>query len=140
MYLPVYYLAMGSDWLQGPYCYKLYSSYGFPPREVGYLFVAGYASSALMGSCVGGLTDRIGRKRMALAYAFLYGFSAVLKAREEFWVLMAGRIISGVSYVVTGFSLFFFFFKNNFKNFTQTFFQFLTSLLPFPPPTAAPQK
>ena len=28
-YLLVYYLAMMSDWLQGPYVYALYSSYGF---------------------------------------------------------------------------------------------------------------
>eukprot|EP01052_Picozoa_sp_SAG31_P013558 SAG31_NODE_817_length_11849_cov_6.737362_10_plen_95_part_00 len=28
-YLVVYYLAMMGDWLQGPYVYALYSSYGF---------------------------------------------------------------------------------------------------------------
>ena len=44
-YLLVYLLATLSDWLQGPYVYALYDAYGFSPREIAILFVAGFGSS-----------------------------------------------------------------------------------------------
>ena len=44
-YLFVFLLAMFSDWLQGPYVYELYVSYGFNQVEIAELFVCGFASS-----------------------------------------------------------------------------------------------
>ena len=38
-YLIVYLLAMFSDWLQGPYVYQLYVSYGFTAYDISLLFV-----------------------------------------------------------------------------------------------------
>lgn len=32
---------MAADWLQGPYVYALYESYGFTRGEIGHLFIAG---------------------------------------------------------------------------------------------------
>lgn len=43
-YLPAYLLATAADWLQGPYKYALYSSYGYTQRDIAHLFVAGYGS------------------------------------------------------------------------------------------------
>ena len=43
-YLPAYLLATCADWLQGPYKYALYSSYGYTQRDIAHLFVAGYGS------------------------------------------------------------------------------------------------
>lgn len=44
VYLPAYLLATAADWLQGPYKYALYSSYGYTQRDIAHLFVAGYGS------------------------------------------------------------------------------------------------
>lgn len=48
----------GADWLQGPYVYALYESYGFGIKEIAELFVAGFGSSMIFGTIVGGLADR----------------------------------------------------------------------------------
>lgn len=44
IYLPAYLLATSADWLQGPYKYALYSTYGYTKRDIAHLFVAGYGS------------------------------------------------------------------------------------------------
>ena len=36
---------MMGDWLQGPYVYALYSSYGFSQHDIAVLFVAGFGPS-----------------------------------------------------------------------------------------------
>ena len=46
------------DWLQGPYVYYLYSTYGFGKGEIGQLFIAGFGSSMLFGTIVGSLADK----------------------------------------------------------------------------------
>ena len=54
-YLFVYLLAAFSDWLQGPYVYALYDAYGYSQHEIAVLFVAGFGSSMVFGSFIGGL-------------------------------------------------------------------------------------
>ena len=51
-YLIVYSLAMFSDWLQGPYVYELYVSYGFNQQQIAELFVCGFGSSMIVGTFV----------------------------------------------------------------------------------------
>lgn len=51
-------LAIAGDWLQGPYVYYLYSTYGFGKGEIGQLFIAGFGSSMLFGTLVGSLADK----------------------------------------------------------------------------------
>ena len=41
-----YLLALFSDWLQGPYVYRLYSQYGYAPKEIALLWV--FVSSILL--------------------------------------------------------------------------------------------
>ncbi|CAE8634538.1 unnamed protein product [Polarella glacialis] len=52
-YLIVWSLAVAADWLQGPYVYALYASYGYGPAEIAKLFVMGFGSSAIAGTFIG---------------------------------------------------------------------------------------
>ena len=58
-FLAVYLLAMASDWLQGPYIYSLYASYGYSPTEIATLFVTGFGASLLVGTVVASLADSL---------------------------------------------------------------------------------
>ena len=57
-YLAVYLLAAFSDWLQGPYVYALYDAYGYSQHDIAVLFVAGFGSSMVFGSFIGGMADQ----------------------------------------------------------------------------------
>lgn len=96
-YLIVFMLAMFSDWLQGPYVYELYVSYGFSQSEIAELFVCGFASSMVVGTMVGGLADKLGRKVMCIMYSVCYIAACLTKTVPEYWTLMVGRFLSGVS-------------------------------------------
>lgn len=96
-YLIVFLLAMFSDWLQGPYVYELYVSYGFNQAQIAELFVCGFASSMIVGTFVGGLADKLGRKLMCIMYCVCYLLACCTKLVPEYWTLMLGRFLSGVS-------------------------------------------
>ena len=96
-YLIIFMLAMFSDWLQGPYVYELYVSYGFTQSEIAELFVCGFGSSMIVGTLVGGLADKIGRKSMCIMYSICYIAACFTKMVPEYWTLMLGRFLSGVS-------------------------------------------
>ena len=112
-FVRVYFLALFSDWLKGPYVYKLYSHYGFEESQIAVLYLAGFASSVLFGTCTGTLADIWGRRwgvalildifyfiflrRMAFAFTIIYAASALTKLSPNFWWLMTGRILGGVS-------------------------------------------
>jgi MFS family permease len=96
-YLIVYFLAVCSDWLQGPYVYALYSKYGFKNGEIGQLFVAGFGSSMLLGTVVGSFADALGRKKFCYLYAFFYIISCLTKHFNSYWILMFGRITGGIA-------------------------------------------
>ena len=46
-----------ADWLQGPYVYALYHAYGYSQHDIAVLFIAGFGSSAVFGSFIGGMAD-----------------------------------------------------------------------------------
>ena len=46
------------DWLQGPYVYRLYEHYDYGVRDIGRLFIMGFASSAVFGTVAGALADK----------------------------------------------------------------------------------
>jgi len=93
----VYFLALLGDWLQGPYVYKLYAFYGFKESQIAVLYVAGFASSVLFGTCTGPLADLWGRRKMAIAFSVIYTFCCLTKMSPNFWWLMIGRIFGGIS-------------------------------------------
>jgi len=88
---------VAADWLQGPYVYALYESYGYTRQENSLLFVAGFGASFLFGTFVAGFADSIGRKRSILLYCFLYILSCMSKHFNSFPMLMFGRVTGGIS-------------------------------------------
>ncbi|XP_074291757.1 uncharacterized protein LOC141618551 [Silene latifolia] len=96
-YLLVYSLMMAGDWLQGPYVYYLYSTYGFGKGEIGQLFIAGFGSSMLFGTIVGSLADKQGRKRACVTYCITYILSCITKHSPQYKVLMLGRVLGGIA-------------------------------------------
>ncbi|GAM17291.1 hypothetical protein SAMD00019534_004660, partial [Acytostelium subglobosum LB1] len=96
-YLFIYLLAMGADWMQGPYVYALYKSYGFAMSDIAILFVSGFLSSMVFGVIVGPIADKYGRKLMTIIFGILYSASCVTKLMPDYNILMVGRILSGVS-------------------------------------------
>jgi len=78
-YLIVYLLAALSDWLQGPYVYALYDAYGYSQHEIAVLFVAGFGSSMVFGSFIGGMADQCGRRKFIILFAVIYALSCMTK-------------------------------------------------------------
>ena len=93
----VYFSALLGDWLQGPYVYKLYAYYGFKESQIAVLYVAGFASSVIFGTCTGPLADIWGRRKMAISFAVIYTFCCLTKLSPNFWWLFVGRIFGGVA-------------------------------------------
>ncbi|KAF2072680.1 hypothetical protein CYY_006014 [Polysphondylium violaceum] len=96
-YLTVYLLAMAADWLQGPYVYALYESYGFSKPDIAILFIIGFVSSLLFGMIVGPITDKYGRKLMTIVFCLLYSISCITKLLNNFSVLLFGRLLGGIA-------------------------------------------
>ena len=96
-YLPVYLLAIFSDWLQGPYVYALYDAYGYKQHQIAVLFVAGFGSSMIFGTFMGGLADSCGRKKFTIFFCIVYALSCLTKHFKDFGVLMLGRLLGGVA-------------------------------------------
>ncbi|KAJ8897610.1 hypothetical protein PR048_002959 [Dryococelus australis] len=93
----VYFLATFSDWLQGPYVYKLYSYYGYSEEQIAVLYVVGFASSVTFGTLVGALADLFGRKKMCITYSILYSVCCLTKVTSNYQVLLLGRVLGGIS-------------------------------------------
>jgi len=93
----VYFLALLGDWLQGPYVYKLYAYYGFQEAEIAILYIAGFASSVVFGTCTGPLADIFGRRKVAISFAVIYTFCCLTKLSTNFNWLFIGRIFGGIA-------------------------------------------
>jgi len=96
-YLSVYLLAALSDWLQGPYVYALYDAYGYSQHDIAVLFVAGFGSSMVFGSFIGGMADQCGRRKFIILFAVIYAMSCMTKHYKNFSILMIGRLLGGVA-------------------------------------------
>ena len=97
VYLVVYFCAVLSDWLQGPYVYALYDHYKFTKQQIGILFIVGFGSSMLFGTFAGSMADRYGRKLSCIIYCFLYAISCLTKHSPDFNVLLLGRLTGGIA-------------------------------------------
>jgi hypothetical protein len=96
-YLSVLSIVLLSDWLQGSYQYSLYKSYGYQLHEIAEFFVLGFSSSAVIGTFIGSISDRLGRKTGSLLYCVLYFGSCMTKlSPKKEWILV-GRLLGGVS-------------------------------------------
>ena len=97
IFFVVYFMALFSDWLQGPYVYKLYAHYGFASNQIALLYVVGFASSVVFGTLTGPLADKFGRKKMALSFCLIYSFCCLTKLSSSFLWLFIGRVFGGIS-------------------------------------------
>jgi MFS family permease len=98
IYLPVYVLAICADWLQGPYVYALYASYGYDRFTIDALFVVGFSASMVTGPFVGALADHFGVKRMILmGYCVVYMLACVTKHFDSLPWLYLGRLLGGTA-------------------------------------------
>jgi MFS transporter, MFS domain-containing protein family, molybdate-anion transporter len=76
----VYLLATLSDWMQGPYVYALYrDGYGYAQHDIAVLFVAGFGSSMIFGSFIGGMADAGGRRTFVIIFSIIYFFLCLTK-------------------------------------------------------------
>jgi len=97
-YLPVYALIMISDWLQGPYMYRLLASnHGYQPSGIAVLFVIGFLSAAVASPVVGRWADIYGRRFLCLCFCGLYATSCLLICVNSVLICVAARIAGGVS-------------------------------------------
>ena len=87
-YLFVYLTATLSDWLQGPYVYALYSDYKYTQHEIAVLFVAGFGSSMVFGSFVGGMADWGGRRTFVILFSIIYAASCITKRTFRLYMLL----------------------------------------------------
>ncbi|EFQ33535.1 major facilitator superfamily transporter [Colletotrichum graminicola M1.001] len=93
----VYALAMGSDWLQGPFLYSLYKNeHQIPSDLVPTLFTTGFVSGAVAGYFIGSLADRHGRKASCLFFCAAYALSCVLTTIPSVPLLFLGRVLGGL--------------------------------------------
>ncbi|KAK3811927.1 MAG: hypothetical protein J3Q66DRAFT_348889 [Benniella sp.] len=96
-YLAVYLTVMMSDWLQGPYLYALYQSYGFVMYDIAVLFIIGFVSSAVFGTLVANTADVWGRKRMALLFCLTSSTASMIRLTNNYHYLIGSHLLSGLS-------------------------------------------
>lgn len=97
IYVPAYSLICLADWLQGSYLYALYVSYGYDLIQIKYLYLVGFACSAISGPLIGALCDNGKKKYGCVAYCFLNAFSCLTKISSNMFVLILGHVLSGAS-------------------------------------------
>eukprot|EP00472_Partenskyella_glossopodia_P007360 CAMPEP_0197531040 /NCGR_PEP_ID=MMETSP1318-20131121/33881_1 /TAXON_ID=552666 /ORGANISM="Partenskyella glossopodia, Strain RCC365" /LENGTH=435 /DNA_ID=CAMNT_0043087109 /DNA_START=81 /DNA_END=1384 /DNA_ORIENTATION=+ len=86
-----------ADWLQGPYLYALYDSYGHSKQSIGHLFILGFGTAAVCSTFVGSLADKYGRKRLCQAYCLLMILSLMTKHSSSWGILAVGRVLGGAA-------------------------------------------
>lgn len=96
-YLVVWSLAIISDWLQGPYVYALYKSYGYSNEVNAMLFIFGFGTSGICGTFIGQFADSKGRKKTALACAFCMMGTCAIKHVNNIYFLVIGRLLGGLA-------------------------------------------
>ncbi|CAO3609144.1 unnamed protein product [Cunninghamella echinulata] len=94
-YLIVYLTVMGADWLQGPYLYKLYTTYGLSFEQIALLFLTGFLSGAFAGTAIGSMADSWGRKKVCLLFCITTIGALCLRLMENFFILFLSHILSG---------------------------------------------
>lgn len=98
IYIPVYLLAVLGDWLQGPYLYRLYHSYGYIEQQVAIIYMCGLVSGALVSPVKDYFISKYGgRKRGAMILCLLYGCSCLFNLFGNYVILLIGRCLAGIA-------------------------------------------
>ena len=72
-------------------------SYGLSTQQIQELFVAGFGSSLVFGTFVGSLADQFGRRFNCIIYGLTYAVGCMTKHFPNYYVLMCGRFLAGLS-------------------------------------------
>ncbi|KAK7964127.1 hypothetical protein PG988_011101 [Apiospora saccharicola] len=97
LFLRVYLLVMGSEWLQGPYMYTLLKiEKKYSDRTVALLYMAAYISAAVSAPLTGYFADRIGRRTACLAYCAIHSLASLSVLSNMFEIVAVGRVLAGV--------------------------------------------
>ena len=97
-YTLVYALGTFGDWIQGAYLYAAYRRHGLAKREIGYIYILGYAVSATIGTSAASLGDVYGHKGLVVTYGLTYALSCVLLRSSALKALVMSRVFGGVAY------------------------------------------
>lgn len=116
MFLVVYGLVMGSDWLQvlhtlqcallkslltskqGAYVYTLYKDEkNLAETTVAGLFTCGFLAAAISALFFGSLADKYGRRLACLVFCVTYAVGCLTKISNNVIVLFIGRLLGGAS-------------------------------------------
>jgi MFS transporter, MFS domain-containing protein family, molybdate-anion transporter len=100
-FLPVFWLIRTAFWMSGPYFYAVYASKMVNGEKastklLSQIFLAGFASVALIGPLTGRAFDRYGRKKGTIAAALVYSLGACSTQSNLVSVLFVGRGLGGV--------------------------------------------
>lgn len=96
-YLGIFYLMTLGDWLQGPYLYSLYSAHGYSRQDIGWIFSIGFVSSLILGTPVGALAERYGRRSWSILYVVCYVVSCGSMHIQSTVAVVLGRVCGGVA-------------------------------------------
>jgi len=96
-YLTVYFLVLLGDWLNAPYLYKLYASYGFIEDQIAIIYVCGFASALAFGVVSSYAVNRHGKCRVFVIATFVYAVSCFIKLSSNYTLLIVGRMFSGAA-------------------------------------------
>lgn len=115
IFLPVYLLVMGSDWLQvspplpsnvtldtnifkGPYIYTLYKDEkGLEESVVAALFLTGFGFAAVSATFIGSLADKFGRRFACVGFCVIYILSCMSTLLDDLVILFVGRMLGGIA-------------------------------------------
>ena len=100
-FLPVALLFRASNWLQGPYFYKLYSSKDTIlqdlPGGMTTLYISGYIAGMTAGTLIGSFTDRCGRRNGCVLCGLAFAFTCLTAHSTHLGILLLGRLTAGIA-------------------------------------------
>ncbi|KAK4508485.1 hypothetical protein PRZ48_002224 [Zasmidium cellare] len=97
-YFTVYLLAMGADWVQGPFMYTVYKDEkNLSEPVVAALFTTGFVCAGITASFVGALADKHGRRAACLTFCVAYAVSCLSVLSDDIVVLFTGRALGGLA-------------------------------------------
>ncbi|KAI5921514.1 hypothetical protein F4810DRAFT_342554 [Camillea tinctor] len=97
IFLQVYLLVMGSEWLQGPYMYSLFrNEKNLDESTVALLYICTYASAAISAFFTGYVADRFGRRAACLVFCGIHSLASVSVCLDRLELLILGRVLGGV--------------------------------------------
>jgi uncharacterized membrane protein len=97
-YLVIYSILVLSDGFRGPFLWPIYKSYGINDQKIYLLYAITFFSSALFSSSSGHMADKWSKSYTLAIACIIDGISCVARFSSDFNILIAGHVLSGISY------------------------------------------